>query len=260
MNWNPSIEGSKISGKQWALHSILFLATLVSCSLVGSTYPWTQWSDWWRILLSGMVYSIPLMAILLSHEMGHYLMARRYGLACTLPYFIPFPITLIGTMGAVIRIKSPILDKKALFDIGAAGPLAGFLVSTLFILIGIPLSTVVQLSDYTQQGLISLGEPLLFKFITWCFFPSLTGESDLVLHPMAMAGWVGYLVTALNLMPIGQLDGGHISYAMLEDRHIWVSRIMYFSLLPMAYFFPGWLGWFIVLYFLGIKHPSVYDY
>lgn len=258
MNWNPIVSSDEISAPQWALHIFLFITTLISCSLVGATQPWIHLTDWWKVLQSGFIYSIPLMMVLLAHEMGHYLMARKYGLSCTLPYFIPLPITLIGTMGAVIRIKSPILDKRTLFDIGVAGPLAGFCLATFFILIGIPQSTIVQLSDYSNQTLISLGEPLLFKLISWCYFPSLPTGSDLILHPMAIAGWVGYLITALNLMPIGQLDGGHISYAMLQDQHIWVARIMYFSLLPMVYFFPGWIGWFIILYFLGIKHPPVF--
>ncbi len=239
----------------------LYIITFLTISLAGSTYPLTYWDDWFRVLASGFYFSIPLMLILTAHEMGHYLMAVKYEVKSSLPWFIPFP-TLFGTAGAYIRMKSSIPNRQALFDIGAAGPLAGFIVATIFILIGLPFS------DSTSAGLdldipnIILGESLLFKFFSWLLLRGATDpDTQYIIHPTAFAGWVGYLVTFMNLMPVGQLDGGHVIYAMFGKKHQWFAISFFLLLLPLIFVFPGWGVWAILMLFLGLKHPAVFfDY
>jgi len=245
--------------KEKTISLILFFSTILSCSFAGATYQIKTVSinTLIKFFASGLYYSIPLIIILLSHELGHFLMAHKYKIMCTLPYFIPLPISILGTMGAFIKIKSPIYTKKSLFDIGVAGPIAGFILSTIFIIIFLPYSTVQKVSPPASGLYITLGEPLLFKIFSWIYFGNLPQNTDIILHPAALAGWVGYLVTALNLIPIGQLDGGHIIYALFGKKHKLIAYIVYFSLFPMVYFFQGWIAWIIILLILGIKHPPV---
>ncbi|HVZ17965.1 MAG TPA: site-2 protease family protein, partial [Terriglobales bacterium] len=163
------------------------------------------------LILLGLPFSLTLMTILLSHEMGHYIFCVRYGIYATLPFFIPAP-TLIGTMGAFIRIKSPIRSRTALFDIGIAGPIAGFVVATLVLFFSLPLSKPSML-----EGDIVFGYPLIFHLLHWLIWGDMGGAMPLrymLLHPTAIAAWVGMFATALNLLPGGQLDGGHIIYAV----------------------------------------------
>jgi Zn-dependent protease len=210
-----------------------------------------------RILGLSFVYAAALLVILLGHEFGHYLMCRHYGLEATLPYFIPAP-TLIGTLGAFIRIKSRITSKLSLFDIGSAGPFASFALSLPALGIGLALSKVVP--ALPREGTIVFGEPLLFKLVGNLTLGSVPAGADIVLHPLAFAGWVGILVTSFNLLPVGQLDGGHIAYAVLGKKTRGLSGTFTVIFLAMALFFwVGWAVWAVILRFIGLKHPALED-
>ena len=208
------------------------------------------------ILLNGLPFSLTLLAVLLAHEFGHYLAARYYNVDVTLPFFIPAP-TLIGTLGAFIRIRSAILSKRSLFDIGVAGPLAGFGLLLLPLAAGVSLSKVIP--GIAERGDLIFGTPLILRFFEWILFPGVS-PSDIYLHPVARAAWVGCLATAINLLPIGQLDGGHILYAFLGERTKYLSRVFLAALVPMGFFFAySWLVWAVLLLIFGMRHPAIFD-
>ena len=214
-------------------------------------------------LLLGLPFAATLMLILLAHEMGHYLYCRYYGVDATLPFFIPAP-TLIGTLGAFIRIRSPIRSRTALFDIGIAGPIAGFVVATAVLIFALPLSKI--LPPIAGESDIQLGYPLIFR-LAWHVLPlgaikaQTTSLESVYFHPTAIAAWVGMFATALNLLPGGQLDGGHIVFATAPRAHKLVSRLTILALIPMAlYFWAGWLIWAILLRISGMRHPVVVEY
>jgi membrane-associated protease RseP (regulator of RpoE activity) len=200
------------------------------------------------------------MSILLAHEMGHYLACRYYGVDATLPFFIPFPIpalSLIGTLGAFIRIRSPIPHRRALFDIGIAGPIAGFVVSLPVLVLGI-LEAELHPTAPQPAGL-SFGEPLLFQWAaSWVLGP-VSEDMTLYIGPLGLAAWFGLLVTALNMLPIGQLDGGHVTYALLRERAAAISRIGSWGCVALIYFGPNWLVWSLLLRLLGRRHPPTLD-
>jgi membrane-associated protease RseP (regulator of RpoE activity) len=215
------------------------------------------------ILLTGWPFALTLLGILGMHELGHFFAARRHGIHATYPYFIPFP-NLIGTMGAFIRIQSPIMDRRALFDVGVAGPLVGFLVALPALAIGILNSKALAVP--VESAAIEFGNPPLVWLMAKLFRPDVpTGQ--LFLDPMARAAWVGLFATALNLLPVGQLDGGHIFYSVNPQRHRFLSRLVIFLLLAagaFGYFHPdtawlGWLFWGSLLLVLGVRHPTVMD-
>jgi len=209
-----------------------------------------------EVVALAVLYAAVLMIILLGHELGHYLTCRRYRIQATLPYFIPAP-TLVGTLGAVIRIKSPITRKHQLFDIGAAGPVTGFLLALPAVFVGLSFSKVVH---GPGDGSLLLGEPLLFRLADLVFFRGLPADSGVALHPAAFAGWVGLLVTAFNLFPLGQLDGGHIAYALAGRKSRLVSKALLAAFVVMSVFFwAGWLVWAVLVVVLGLKHPHVLD-
>ena len=246
-----------------ALHLVLFLATLATTITAGALQqgvnPLLNPGELYR----GIPFSFTLLLILGTHEMGHYLVSRRHNLNVTLPYFIPappFPF-IVGTFGAFIRIRSPIQDKRALLDVGCAGPLTGVAVSIPVILLGLNLSTVKVVPGGGAEGLI-LGEPLLFQMLGWLVFGHLSPEQNVILHPVAFAGWIGLLVTALNLIPVGQLDGGHVSYALFPSQHRRISLACLLLLVASGLFFwQGWLVWAVLLYLLGMRHPPpAYDW
>jgi membrane-associated protease RseP (regulator of RpoE activity) len=215
-------------------------------------------------LLLGVPFASTLMLILLAHEMGHYLYCRYYGVHATLPFFIPAP-TLIGTLGAFIRIRSPIRSRAALFDIGIAGPIAGFAVALTVLIFAMPLSKVMPPAMVSPD--IQLGYPLIFRLV-WHILPlthlksgSSSALHSIYFHPTAIAAWVGMFATALNLLPGGQLDGGHIVFAMAPRNHKLVSRFTILALIPMAlYFWAGWLLWAILLRISGMRHPMVAEW
>jgi membrane-associated protease RseP (regulator of RpoE activity) len=259
------------------LHALLFLLTVFSTLIVGARlqynflrgapafalaedfFPigWVM-EDPWRLWL-GRPFSGTLLLILLAHEMGHYVYCKRHGVAATLPYFLPAP-TLFGTLGAFIRIRSPIYSRAALFDIGISGPIAGFVVALPALAIGLALSQ--SGSHHVQQSQIVFGYPPIFDWM-WAYVwpgakPFHVEAATLHLHPVAFAAWVGMFATALNLLPAGQLDGGHIVYARWPRAHRWGSRALVAVLVPMGiWFWTGWLVWAVLLFFLGARHPQV---
>lgn len=255
------------------LHALLLLATLLSTTIVGAAMAssfaqnrpidfgesLTGYVRMWHepsYLLAGLPFSLTLLTILLAHEFGHFLTARYYLVDVTLPFFIPFP-SLIGTMGAFIRIRSAILSKRVLFDIGIAGPLAGFVALVSPLIAGVALSKVVP--GIGHSGDLIFGTPLIIRLMEWVRFPGVPVQ-DIYLHPVARAAWVGLLATALNLLPIGQLDGGHILYAFLGERTKYLSRLFVFILVLMGVFFAySWLVWAALLFFFGMRHPAIVD-
>lgn len=256
------------------LNVILFVITMVSCFSVGITWSVNYvYADKLGeglgpsnvmeflgnpdVIELSIVYAVVLIAILLAHEMGHYLTCLYYRIDATLPYFIPAP-TLIGTLGAFIRIRSPITKKHQLFDVGIAGPLAGFVLAVPAMIYGLSLSKTV--APLPQEGSIIFGEPLLFKIVSEALFKGSPENFDMILHPMAFAGWVGILVTALNLFPIGQLDGGHIVYAVLGQKSKVLGRPILVAFIVMGVvFWIGWFVWAILIGFIGLKHPRIFD-
>jgi membrane-associated protease RseP (regulator of RpoE activity) len=255
------------------LHALLLVATLLSTTIVGAGMARSfaqnrpidfgeslmgylrMWHDP-SYLLPGLPFSLTLLAILLAHEFGHFLTARYYLVDVSLPFFIPFP-SLIGTMGAFIRIRSAILSKRVLFDIGIAGPLAGFVALVSPLVAGMALSKVVP--GIGRSGELVFGTPLILRLMEWVRFPGVA-VGDIYLHPVARAAWVGLLATALNLLPIGQLDGGHILYAFLGERTRYLSRVFIFILVLMGVFIAySWLFWAALLFFFGMRHPAIVD-
>lgn len=235
------------------IHIILFSLTVLSTLFVGAFHakgnPLANPSD----LLKGIPFSFSILLILGSHELGHFFTSQRSKVDASLPYFIPFP-HLLGTFGAFIKIRSPIPDKKSLIRIGAAGPLTGLLFAIPISVIGLKLSEVVSLSELKTMPLLSLGNSILFYFIVKLSV-SVPPGYEILLHPVALAGWAGILVTGLNLMPVGQLDGGHISYAVFGRYHKWVARAIFFGLIPLGLVWAGWWVWAVLLFFLGVQHP-----
>ena len=208
------------------------------------------------LLVEGLAFSITLMTILLAHELGHYFACRYYGIDASLPYFLPAP-TPIGTLGAFIRIRAPIYTRRELFDVGMAGPLAGFVVLLVALAIGIANSKVVP--GIAVRGDLIFGVPAIERMMEWLIFPGVP-SSDISLHPIARGAWVGILATALNLLPIGQLDGGHILYAFAGRIHRLLSRAFVAALVPMGIFYSrSWLVWAVLLFFFGLRHPLIYD-
>jgi Zn-dependent protease len=201
----------------------------------------------------GLPFSLTLMLILFAHEMGHYLYCRHYRVYATPPFFVPFP-SLIGTLGAFIRIRSPIPSRAALFDIGIAGPIAGFIPACVALLVGLRLS---HPATGSENSYIQLGFPLAFELAAHLLRVPL---SSLSLHPVAVAAWVGMFATALNLLPGGQLDGGHILFAISPWLHRWISIFTVFALIPFGrYLWPGWFLWAVFLG-LTVRHPNVPPY
>lgn len=271
-------EQARLRHPYW-LHALLLLLTLLTTTVVGSelargfarnrpfSVDFSGYARLWHdpsSILNGLPFSLTLLTILLAHEMGHYLAARYYHVDVTLPFFLPAP-TLIGTFGAFIRIRSAILAKRILFDIGIAGPIAGFLVLILPLIIGVSQSRVEP--GIANRGEVIFGTPLFLRLFEWIAFPGVPA-SDIYLHPVARAAWVGLLATALNLLPIGQLDGGHVMYAFFGERTKISSRIFVaaLGLLGAVQLFTSdytfgyiWLFWAVVLLFIGMRHPTIID-
>ena len=246
------------------IHWVLFLATGLTTVAAGAMQQGViPWETPWQIY-KGLPFSLTLLVILLSHEMGHYFMARYHNLDVSLPYFLPAPPIpfLIGTLGAFIRIRSPILNKPALMDVGAAGPLSGTLVALPLLVLGLHLSDIQSvLSGAGEMPGIVLGESILFKIICWLTLGSLPDNLNIVMHPIAFAGWIGLLVTNINLIPIGQLDGGHVSYALFGDRSRQIAKVFYGLLIIFGLTsWYGWLLWVVLLYFMGFAHPQPLEY
>jgi len=203
-------------------------------------------------LAMGIPFSACLMLILLAHEMGHYLYCRYYEVSATLPFFVPFP-SLIGTLGAFIRIRSPIRSRPALFDIGIAGPIAGFAVAIVVLVCSLMRTKVVTAVPFSE---IQLGYPLIFRLAAAGMRLPLFKTGG-ILHPTAIAAWAGMFATSLNLLPGGQLDGGHIVFALSPRRHRIISRLTILALIPLSFRWVGWLLWAVLLRITGMRHPIV---
>jgi membrane-associated protease RseP (regulator of RpoE activity) len=272
-------------GPRWWLAAGLFAVTFVLCTTFGvfwslatrtdlSTglffwgplFTWDTFVQVWsdpRLLRLGLSFSVPALTILGCHEMGHYLACRHYRVPSTLPYFLPFPAGF-GTLGAFIKIKAPIRRKKALFDIGIAGPLAGFVVLVPVLLVGIALSTPTPLpppaSDSQALAMLFLpGRSLAIELVSRLFHGPLPAGWGLNLHPFAMAAWFGLFATSLNLIPLGQLDGGHVLYATLGPLQRRLALPLWIGLAALSFLWFGWAVWAGITLFLGLRHPPVAD-
>ncbi len=245
------------------LNLALFLMTFGSTLMAGAFWsggPWGE-SPWlifrypFEMIIAGAPFSVSLLAILLFHEFGHYIAGRKHGVKVSLPYFIPAPpiISPIGTLGALIISRSAFLNRRQLLDVGAAGPLAGLVVAIVVLFIGIDQSSIEQIP--ADAGLMYFGESLLFKFITYIVKGPIPEGYGLYISSTAFAGWVGILVTMFNLLPLGQLDGGRIVYALIGKWQKLVSRLVIFGLLFLSFYWPGWLLWMLIGIIVKPTHP-----
>lgn len=218
----------------------------------------------------GLTFGVTFIGILLGHELGHYFLARRHRVGVSLPYFIPFPpyFSLVGTLGAFIRLRGPIASRAVLFDIGVAGPVVSFLLSLPLLAVGLQLSEVVASGggDGYPFRVLFVGEPVwlgssaLLRLATWAMVPGLDAGQAILLHPLAFAGWLGIFVTALNLIPLGQLDGGHILYALVGPRQRFLAMIFVLLLVPLGFVWWGWWLWAGIALTVGrgtVGHPPV---
>ena len=265
--WPPP-PSPKFQDRVWR-HVLLFVVTILTTTVVGADHYANFLSQFgrvdvafsWSLLWRGLWYSGTLLAILGAHEMGHYLLCRRYNVDATLPFFIPAPLPLTGTLGAVIRIREAFPNRTILFDIGVAGPLFGFAVLVPALFLGLSLSTVVPAP--TEGAGLSLGEPLLFRWATDVMFGAIPSGYTVNMHPMVFAAWFGMLATALNLLPFGQLDGGHITYATLGRLSTPISIATVGIAVVMTFVTASWmfmtLMMLAMLFLLGPRHPSVID-
>ena len=205
-----------------------------------------------RLFVPGIPFAAALLSILLVHELGHFFACRYYHIDASYPYFVPAP-TLIGTLGAFIRIRSPIANRRALFDMALAGPLAGFLLATPILAIAVAHSRAIAGAD---AGPLIFGEPLIERLLEAWLRPGVL-HANLLLHPVGRAAWVGLFATALNLLPAGQLDGGHILYTLASGRHRLVTLCVALALVPMSFLWMGWALWAVLLLAIGFRHPPL---
>ncbi len=239
---------SKIPWTNIILFLLTVVTTLIAGALMNQVNPFTHP----HLIFRGASFAIPLLLILTFHEFGHYVESRRAGIKVSLPYFIPGP-TLFGTFGAVIKSKSPFKTRRDHLDVGAAGPIAGFVVAVVVIVIGLYGSQIAR--ETSGQGFI-LGDSLIFKFLSWVVLRDIPEGHTVLLSPTAFAGWAGILVTMLNLLPIGQLDGGHIMYALLGKKQRSVAMAATVALLPLGLFlWRGWFVWVALVLLIKIGHP-----
>lgn len=250
---------------RWTLPIVLFLLTVFTTLWAGAyqTYngpargPLNFLLTSPEMLWRGVPFASALLFILTTHELGHYVLSKIHRVPASLPLFIPGLPHFIGTFGAIIRMRGPILSRRALFDIGVAGPLAGFVVAVIVLVVGLSLSTVV---DRTATIGLQLGEPLLLQFLSWMVIGPVPPEADVLLHPIGFAAWFGLFVTSLNLLPIGQLDGGHVAYALWGRRQRTLALAFLPILLALGFFgWPGWLLWAFMAGIWGLGHPPVMD-
>jgi membrane-associated protease RseP (regulator of RpoE activity) len=254
-----------------AIAILLFVLTLISTLAVGAQFAssyssgrtpdvndlFSNYADMLahpQLLLAGIPFAFTLIGILLAHELGHFFACRYYGISASYPYFIPAP-TLIGTLGAFIRIRSPIYNRKALFDVGLAGPVIGFLFAVPALAIAIFYSRVVPFSVASTPTVF--GHPLVMRLLVAALRPG-TSLKNLLLHPVGQAAWVGLFATALNLLPAGQLDGGHILYSVAGKYHKKITLGVALLLIPLGFiFWYGWIMWSVLLLAIGFRHPPL---
>jgi membrane-associated protease RseP (regulator of RpoE activity) len=250
---------------EWVWPICLFFATVFTTLWAGAygtnadlfVGPWRFLMENPGVLWKGVPFAATLLGILVTHEFGHYMLSKIHRIPASLPFFIPGPPHFIGTFGAIIRMRGPILSRKALFDIGVAGPIAGFLVALPAFMIGLSWSQIVPNVD--TYG-IRFGPSTLVRFFVWLFFGTIPFDHAIAFHPIADAAWFGLFVTSLNLIPIGQLDGGHVAYALWGNRQRSIALAVVPALLLLG--FIGWPGWFLwagMAGILGLAHPPVMD-
>lgn len=270
--------------ERWWLHGILFAATFLTVWMAGS---YLAGADphlpalslghlrhavqgvlaWFGGMRPGLEFAMGLMAILLAHESGHYLTAKRYGINASPPYFVPAPPTwnFVGTFGAFIRLRSPVVDRQQLLDVGAAGPWAGFVVALIVLAVGMLASHSVPVLDAAAPQMVMVGRTPLYlgdSLVMAVLRHLFTDGGVVVLHPLALAGWLGLLVTMLNLLPLAQLDGGHVLYALIGRRQAWIGLVTWLALLVLGRWFWGWWLWALFTLILGrgsLAHPAVLD-
>jgi membrane-associated protease RseP (regulator of RpoE activity) len=253
---------------------MLFALTVATTTVAGADYYSSFLSEFAQrdltlsvtgLLLGGLWYSLTIIAILGCHELGHYLACRYYDVDASLPFFIPMPLLITGTMGAFIRIREPIPSKRMLFDIGIAGPIAGFLVTIPALFLGVAMSNVVAQPDLSTPGMfwIEFGEPLLMQLMLGLYWGTPPEGFAINLHPIGHAAWFGLLATALNLVPIAQLDGGHISYAVFGRRSTYVTFASLAATAGLISLSATWIGWTVLIVLMlvifGPHHPRVFD-
>ena len=261
----------KFQDRVW-LNALLFVLTIVTTTDVGGVYYLGFLAGFGNApptisivsrVVHGVWYSGTVLAILGCHELGHYFACRYYHVDASLPFFLPVPVFPSGTLGAFIRIREQIPRKRMLFDIGIAGPIAGFLIAVPALFIGMALSNVVRIPDPLPPGATMFGEPLIYKGASWLLWGALPPGHDLNLHPIAFGAWFGLLATALNLFPVGQLDGGHISYAVLGRKSSQVTLAAIGAGLALSVLATSWIVWsvlmIVMLRLFGRHHPPVFD-
>jgi membrane-associated protease RseP (regulator of RpoE activity) len=261
----------RFAQRYW-LHFVLLVTTVFTTCLVGarmqqsfhSNLPlgvedvWDAFVSGWRnpaALVGGLPFSLTLLTILMAHELGHFVTCMYYRLDASLPYFLPAPV-LTGTFGAFIRIRAPIYYKRVLFDVAVGGPLAGFLFLLPALAIGVAYSKVIP--GIANEGSFHFGTPLLLWLIEKAIFPGVA-VADIYLHPVARAAWVGLLATGWNLLPIGQLDGGHVLYSVAGNRHRALTWVFLGALVVLGIFFWRWWFFWVLLLYFGRKHPTIVD-
>jgi len=252
------------------LHGLLFGLTLLTTAYVGAGHWLSFLGDFGTVIprvsfasvaVNGLWYAVTIMVILTAHEAGHYLACRYHRVDASLPYFLPFPYALSGTVGAFIRIRSPLSTKRILFDVGVAGPIAGFAVLLPALVIGIRMSELVPLPS--QITVYELGEPLLYQAAVWLIWGDIPAGLSLNMHPMAFAAWFGLLLTFMNLMPIGQFDGGHVAYAVFGPAASRITIATVIVAIGLSIYSPSLILWTAIAIFLlwkfGWHHPPTWD-
>ncbi len=274
-----ALEGTLVQSRvqtRWWLHLLLLLVTLATTAVMGATvtgFPadttiralrTLDWPVLWPALRDGLPFSLTLLAILGVHEMGHYVAARLHGAKVTLPFFIPLPVSgTLGTLGAVIFIRSPLMNRRALFDVGIAGPLAGMVIAIPAFLIGLHQPQTIGLPDtWMDAGILRVANPPLLDWLAPLAVHTHNLDRFVFFgHPMALAAWFGVLLTSLNLLPMGQFDGGHVMYALLGRRAWTLARFVFVGLLLLGVFgfWFTWLIWAMMGLLTGLRHPPPHD-
>ena len=276
----PALPPPRASRRERLVAATLFVITALTTTTLGAVWsiavrtdattsllPWMSWATMravWSdssLLSTGLAFSLPALAILLAHELGHLFACRHYRIKSSLPFFLPLPMGL-GTLGAFIRIRQRMRTRRQVFDIGLAGPFAGFAVLLPFLLIGAARSSYASIEIAAEPTGMSLLVPGMSPLMQWtlaAFHGPLPSGQVVDLHPFALAAWVGLLVTCLNLLPIGQLDGGHALYALSPRRYPILTRILWGGLLVAGFWWPGWWVWAALTAVMRLRHPTVLD-